>query len=236
MMRLIIVLITYNRIEYTKRTLRALHDTIQVPYYLVIADNASTDGTPEHLTKLKERGKADMVILNPENYYPGKACNIAWTVGLKEYPQATHLMRLDNDMQLDKGWDTLAEQYFDRIDRLGQLGLDYDGGEGKIGQFYSGMELVEWPSTVGGPCIIRKEIFESGKRYDETPWKDSGHPVQEDVKFSRAIKQDGWLVGHMNKRISYTFATMDMWKDYPSYYRETMHDRGWDDKLKKAGL
>jgi glycosyltransferase involved in cell wall biosynthesis len=187
-MKLLICLITYNRLEYTKRTLRSLFATIDTPYYLVAVDNASTDDTPVSLDRLKERNKLDMVIHNPENYYPGKATNIGWAEGLKAYPQATHLMRLDNDMAFEKGWDAYAQEYFETIDRLGQLGLDYDGGENKVPQYYNGMALVEWPSTVGGPCIIRREIFKEGLRYDETPWKDSGHPVQEDVKFSRAIK------------------------------------------------
>lgn len=89
-MKRLIVLVTYNRLGYTKRTLRALWDTIEVPYYLVIADNASTDGTKEYLEGLPARNRADKVIINPDNYYPGKATNIGWAEGLKEYPEATH--------------------------------------------------------------------------------------------------------------------------------------------------
>lgn len=235
-MKLLIVLITFNRLEYTKRTLRELFATIDTPYFLVICDNASTDGTPEYLDKLKERNKADMVIHNPENYYPGKAANIGWSEGLLAYPQATHLMRLDNDMALEKGWDAYAQEYFTTIDRLGQLGLDFDGGENKPPQFYNGMALVEFPGCVGGPCIIRKEIFTAGGRYSEERWEGSGHGMQEDVRFSKAIKQEGWLVGHMDKRLSYTFATPDTWKDYPDYYRKTLTDRGWQHRLKEGGI
>jgi glycosyltransferase involved in cell wall biosynthesis len=235
-MRLLIVLITYNRKAYTKKTLSNLFATIDTPYYLVAVDNASTDDTKDYLTSLKGRNKLDMLILNEGNYYPGKACNIGWSKGLEAYPQATHLMRLDNDMAFEKGWDAYAAEYFDTIDRLGQLGLDYDGGEDKPPQFYNGMGLVEFPGCVGGPSIIRREIFDDGIRYDETPWKDSGTPLQEDSKFSREVKQQGWLVGHMDKRLSYTFAVPENWGDYPQYYRETMTDRGYTDRLKKAGL
>ena len=85
-MNLLICLITYNRLDYTKRTLRSLWATIEVPYYLIIVDNASTDGTQEYLGSLVERNRADQVIFNDENYYPGKAANIGWSEGLKEYP------------------------------------------------------------------------------------------------------------------------------------------------------
>src|SRR6478752_7157795 len=130
-MKLLIVLITYNRLEYTKRTLRTLFSTIEVPYYLVAVDNNSSDGPQQYLESLKARNKLDMVILNPDNYYPGKACNIGWKAGLEAYPQATHLMRLDNDMAFERGWDEYAAEYFETIDRLGQLGLDFDGGENR---------------------------------------------------------------------------------------------------------
>lgn len=228
-MKLLIVLITYNRQAYTQRTLRSLWSTIEDPYYLVIVDNNSTDGTKEYLKRLNSRGRVDKIIFNPENYYPGKACNVGWTQGLQEYPQATHLMRLDNDMHFEKGWDLKAGEYFKKIDRLGQLGLDYDGGESKVPHFYNGMGLVEWPGCVGGPCIVRREIFTSGIRYDETPWEGSRIHLQEDARLSRLIKQDGWLVGHMDERLSWTFATKENWKDYPEYYKKTFYDRGYDD-------
>lgn len=230
-MKLLIALVTYNRLAYTKRTLRNLWDTLEQPYYLVVVDNNSTDGTQKYLQSLVKRGRIDKVILNPENYYPGKATNIAWTEGLKEYPQATHLARIDNDMDFSKGWDAQAELYFKTIDRLGQLGLDFDGGENKPPQYYNGMGVIEWPGCVGGPNIIRREIFDSGLRYDEDRWENSNSKIQEDSRFSRKIKNDGWIVGHMDTRLSWTFANKDNWSDFPEYYEKTMKDRGYTEHL-----
>lgn len=230
-MKLIICLITYNRLGYTKRTLRSLFNTIELPYFLIVVDNASSDGTPEYLKSLKKRGRIDGLILNSKNYYPGRACNMGWSRASQDYPQATHLMRLDNDMHFEKGWDKRAEEYFDNIDRLGQLGLDFDGGENKTPQYYNGMGLIEWPGCVGGPNIIRRTIFETGARYDETPWEGSNSKLQEDSKFSRLLKSEGWLVGHMDERLSYTFANKDNWKDYPEYYIKTMTDRDYTENV-----
>lgn len=231
-MKLVITLITFNRLEYTKRTLRTLWATVQVPYYLIVVDNNSTDGTKEYLANLVDRNRANQVIFNDENYYPGKACNMGWTEGIEEYPQATHLMRLDNDMHFEKGWDLKAEEYFTNIDRLGQLGLDFDGGENKVPNYYNGMGLVEWPGCVGGPCIVRREIFDSGVRYDESRWENSNSKVQEDSRLSSEIKRDGWLVGHMDERLSWTFANKDNWSDYPDYYIKTMADRDYPENVK----
>lgn len=235
-MILLIVLITFNRLAYTKRTLRDLWATIEVPYYLVIVDNNSTDGTKEYLQTLEGRYRADKVILNPDNYYPGKACNIGWEEGIKDYPMATFLMRLDNDMHLEKGWDTTAEQYFKKIPELGQLGLDHEAIEhpkAKLREMeINGKTINPWPGCVGGPNIIRRKIWDNGVRYQEMRWDDGRQSkLQEDSRFSRDIQDMGYLTGHMTEDLARTFANKETWKDYPDYYKKTMADRGYVENL-----
>lgn len=62
-MRLLIVIVTFNRLEYTKKTLRMLLDTVEVPHYIIAVDNNSTDGTQKYLESLVKRNKIDKVIL-----------------------------------------------------------------------------------------------------------------------------------------------------------------------------
>lgn len=231
-------MITYERLGYTKRTLRELWKTIEVPYYLVIVDNNSTDGTQEYLSNLVDRNRADKVILNPDNYYPGKACNIGWAEGLEKYPEATHLMRLDNDMHLERGWDKAAEDYFKKIPELGQLGLDHEA----IEHPQAGLRIINindkylnpWPGCVGGPNIIRRSLYDQGVRYDELMWNDGRNsPLQEDSQLSRAIQNKGYLVGHMTENLARTFANETNWSEFPEYYKKTMAERGYLDNLKK---
>lgn len=240
-MKLLIALITYNRLPYTKRTLRALWATIEAPYFLVIADNNSTDGTQKYIESLIPRHRADKVILNPDNYYPGKATNIAWEEGLKEYPEATHLMRLDNDMHLEKGWDYLAEEIFAKIPELGQLGLDHEAIEHPKAELrrreINGVEVNPWPGCVGGPNIIRRKIWDMGVKYPELMWNDGRNsPLQEDSQFSKAIQNKGYMTAHSQQEIGRTFANKDNWSDFPDYYKKTMKDRGYDHLLDEAGL
>lgn len=234
-MNLLICLITYNRLEYTKRTLESLRKTIDVPYYLVIVDNASTDGTRKWLAK----NPSDLVIVNSYNFYPGRACNIGWERGLQEYPEATHLMRCDNDMEFVKGWARMAEEFFTSLPPLGQLGLDDSAlstfnGDKRYLTTVNGKTINAWPGNVGGPCIIRKKVYELGARYDETPWQDlretkeSMTTPQEDVKFSLMMHNYGYIYGHPTKKLAYTFANKSNRKDYPDYYKKTMRERGYE--------
>lgn len=237
-MKLLIALVTYNRLAYSQRTLRNLLKTIEVPYFLVAVDNASTDGTVEWLKGHQKRNKIDHVILNPDNYYPGKATNIAWEEGLKLYPEATHLMRLDNDMHLEKGWDTAAESYFKAIPELGQLGLDHEAIEHPKAALrvmeVNGKQLNPWPGCVGGPNIIRRSIWDMGLRYLELMWNDGRNsPLQEDSQFSKAIQNKGYLTGHMTENLSRTFANETNWHEFKDYYIKTMADRGYNDNVEK---
>lgn len=238
-MKLLIVLITHNRLKYTIRTLQSLKDTLNIPSYIIVADNDSSDGTQEYLLRHKKNQYLiDKIILNTENLYPGKACNNAWFEGLKEYPEATHLMRLDNDMEFKQGWDTTAEDYFKCIPELGQLGLDHEAIEHPKASLrvmdINGRQLNPWPGCVGGPNIIRRKIWDDGVRYEAVKWDDGRQsPMQEDSMFSKAIKNRGYLVGHMTENLARTFANESNWGDYPEYYKKTMTDRGYLDNLKK---
>lgn len=236
-MKLLIVLITFNRLEYTKRTLRNLYRTAELPYYLVVVDNASTDGTVEYLKNHLKREKIDKVIFNPENFYPGKATNIGWAEGLKEYQDATYLMRLDNDMHLEPGWQSTAASYFKAIPELGQLGIDHDALDHPKAPLreieINGKTLNPWPGCVGGPNIIRRKLWDMGIRYQELMWNDGRNtPLQEDSALSRAIKEKGYLFGHMTERLAWTFANKDTWKDDIDYYKKTMADRGYEENVK----
>lgn len=236
-MNLLICLVTYNRLAYTKKTLRFLWDTVEEPYYLIIVDNNSTDGTKEYLANLVERNRANQVIFNEDNYYPGKATNIGWAEGLEEYPEATHLMRLDNDMELKTGWQSTAESYFKAIPELGQLGLDHEAIEHPKASLreleINGKTLNPWPGCVGGPNIIRRKVWESGLRYPELMWNDGRNsPLQEDSQFSKAIMNYGWLCGHMTEDLARTFANKSNWAEFKDYYLETMTNRGYDEHAK----
>lgn len=237
-MNLLITVITYNRLKYTQRTLENLFKTVKIPHYIVVVDNNSSDGTQDYLRSLIEDGKINYLILNPENYYPGKATNIGWEEGLKLYPEATHLMRLDNDMHLEDGWDIAVEDYFKAIPLLGQLGIDHEAIEHPQAPLmnitFGDKTLCQWPGSVGGPNIIPRLVWDKGLRYEDMRWNDGREsPIQEDSTFSRDIKREGLLVGHMNEDLARTFANESNWHEFSDYYKSTMADRGYKDNVRK---
>lgn len=236
-MRLLICLVTHNRLEYTKKTFHNLRDTLDDISYLVVYDNGSTDGTVEWLERMKVEDKINILICNPENKYPGYACNTAWELGLQAHNDVTHLMRLDNDMELKPGWYERAQAYFKAFPNLGQLGLDYGPQEAYPEQSHQPSSIIEsngeiistWPGNVGGTCIIPRKIWDEGLRYDETPWPEAENPtIQEDHKLSQDVKNMGYLFGHATDHLA---NTADDPKDYPDYYRKTWTERNYNHLL-----
>jgi len=232
-MKKLVVLITYNRLEYTKRTLKDIWENTSddADYLLVVVDNNSTDGTKEYLKEQQRRGRINILILNPENSYPGKAANIAWRKGLEVF-DADLLVRIDNDMHLEKNWDLKVDKYFEAIPELGQLGLEHEAIETPEAdmqrRYINGYTINEWPGCVGGPMVMRRKLWDLGIRYDEEKWKPGG---QEDSKLSAEVKNRGYLVGHAQEELGRTFATKDNRNDFFDYYKQTFKERGIENML-----
>lgn len=235
-MNLLVCLITYNRLDYTKKTVESFLKTIDVPYFIVAVDNGSTDGTQEWLEKQRGNGRLNYLVLNDENLYPGMATNTGWTVGVNYYPEATHLMRLDNDMNFSPNWASISELYFDRIPKLGQLGLDYGPMENSDSKHFEeshgGMVINPFPGNVGGTNIISRAVWDDGLRYDESKWfHEIEEPTpQEDSRFSADIAKAGYLFGHSTDKLAWT---IDQWDDYPEYFVKTLTERGYGKVFKE---
>ena len=97
-MGIAIVVVTYNRLEYTKKTIeRLLSDTDDFDLY--IWDNASTDETPEYLKDGLSDPRIQEVILSKENVGQTGAMNYAWSK-----TKAQLVGKLDNDCLVTPGW------------------------------------------------------------------------------------------------------------------------------------
>lgn len=210
------VFITYNRLELTKRAIESYLDTVTVPWTACIVDNGSTDGTEEWFFERFNEEPLGFTGLG-ENKYPGYATNLGWSFGFvweggDINPDPTHLHRADNDFIFLPGWcDEVAER-FSENPRLGQLGLRTDEEE------------LHNTHNVGGNCVIPREIWDAGLRWDERPWpeiKTVGYT--EDSFMSPAVVRMGWEWGRVKRPCIQPISVED--PDDP-YYIQTWADRG----------
>lgn len=187
-MKLHSVFITYNRLELTKRAIASYLETVSVPYVLWVVDNASTDGTVEWLREWGLEGSAESrrgITLMKQNRYPGAACNEGWQAYEMAHwsngDEPTHLQRADNDFIFLPGWCDEVERMFAENENLGQLGLRTDAEE-------AGAAL-----NVGGNCVVLRELWDGGLRWDERPWPQIRDEVgvgwTEDSLMSKSVKK-----------------------------------------------
>jgi glycosyltransferase involved in cell wall biosynthesis len=213
------VMITHNRLEITKQALTSYMETVTGPWSLTVVDNGSTDGTREWLLK-----PADVdflhrvsVILLQENKYPGYACNRGW----EQAPPGTVLLhRADNDWRFLPDWETHVRLMFSVNERLGQLGMRTDQQE------------LHNQHNVGGNCVIRKQLWDEGLRYDERPWPKIKRPgYTEDSYMSPRVTQMGWEWGRVGQECIESLADEDPTDEY---YLKSWEDRGILEQAKKA--
>ena len=202
-------LITYNRLSLTKQAIESYFATRTGPGSLIVMDNGSTDGTEEWLWDNKSEDMS--VCLIGKNKYPGWATNRGW----EEAPEGTVLLhRMDNDFILLDNWETHVRLQFSINERLGQLGLRTDEEE------------LHNQHNVGGNCVIRKQLWDEGLRYDERPWPKIAAKVPgytEDSFLSPEVRRMGWEWGRVTQPCIRPISSED---PNDEYYQRTWADRG----------
>ncbi len=219
-MRLLCCMVTCNRLPYTEKAVGSWLKTAREDDGLVIADNASDDGTVEWLQTLPDRVR---VVLLPRNLFPGAAVNWGWHEGLKRW-DARLLQRSDNDIEYLPGWRDEVGKAFDQDPILGQLGVlnrheDFDDKQPV--EERNGVN-VKWPQ-VGGNCVIHRELYDQGLRWVPGAWRPGGR--DEDSVMSAEIREKGWTVGEVIPTVANNMS-FHRFEDFPDYYRFTAGLRG----------
>ncbi len=101
-MKLSVITLTYNKLEYTKKFIESLYKYTK-DFELIIVDNGSTDGTVEYLKSLKDV----KLILNNEN----KGFSAGNNQGI-ELAEGEYIGFLNNDILLYPEWFEACEEVF----------------------------------------------------------------------------------------------------------------------------
>lgn len=96
-----VLLVTHNRLEYTKRALHSILKKPGMDVAITIVDNASTDGTREWLSGIKlQYGRVVQVSLSQKNLGLAKVMNRFF----QAYSSYPFVVKVDNDTVLPDNW------------------------------------------------------------------------------------------------------------------------------------
>ena len=163
-----LVLVTHNRLSYTKKCIEYIFKDQISDFDLYIWDNASTDETPEYLMSLSD-SRLVKVHLSKENLGQTVAMNQIW-----QESKAELLSKLDNDCLVTEGWlKTLGEAHRD-IPNLGAIACwhymadDFDERIAalKIKEI-NGHKIFRHPFVCGSGFVMKRETFVKMKPWPE---------------------------------------------------------------------
>jgi GT2 family glycosyltransferase len=98
-----IIIVTYNKLEFTRPCLESVYRWSDVPFEVIIVDNASTDDTLSHLDSLledePEKYQNLRIVRSPENLGFGQGSNAGAEIAKGEF-----IVFLNNDTLVHHGW------------------------------------------------------------------------------------------------------------------------------------
>jgi len=126
-----VVILNWNRLEYSKRTIESIIKKMTVPHILTLVDNNSSkqSGIRDYLSSItKSNTNAEEVIhvFNEKNLGVAGGRNSGiWAVEQKKL-EPTYLFNLDDDVLLPDRFDVLMKEICDKVLRVGITGVSVE--------------------------------------------------------------------------------------------------------------
>jgi glycosyltransferase involved in cell wall biosynthesis len=155
-------MLTYNRLEYTKRSLTRLLTDPTEEFDLTIWDNGSTDGTQEYLQSFNDRRIVD-IHFSVTNKGQAYATNEIWSKSCSKL-----VGKVDNDCLVMPGWTKILAQAHEDLENLGVVGcwhffpddFDYNRARHKI-QRFGKHQIFRHPWIDGSALLVKRSIYTS---------------------------------------------------------------------------
>ena len=154
---LTVCVLTFNRLEYTRRGLTTLCATVPSGVPIVVFDNNSQDGTQAFLQKLLSQKKISMLFLWDKNIGTAAAKNF-----LAQYAETKYVALFDNDFEYFDGWVEKILRVMNASYKicavtpwnLHELSHSFREGTANVGG-----EKVHWMQRLGGHVVVRRDLF-----------------------------------------------------------------------------
>jgi GT2 family glycosyltransferase len=230
---LVVIILTYNQRQKTLKCLSTLLGGEDNPFKVLVWDNSSWDDT---LASVKEIFPDVLTHYSVRNLGVAEGRNAAGTMAIRELG-ATHLLFLDNDIEVEAGFVKALYEPFEADTGLGQTqaklrfmhdrSLINDGGGSRIsfvfwrvrpvgiGEPDRGQYDVPQPCICcGGAMMVRSDVFQQLYGFDPL----FGPFGPEDVDFSLRLQKAGYKALYIPKAVGYHQVSHTYGEDYSEDY------------------
>ena len=215
---LVVIILTYNQRQKTLKCLSTLLGGKDIPFKVLVWDNNSRDDT---LAVIKKTFPNVLTYYSQSNLGVAEGRNAAGTMAIRELG-ATHLLFLDNDIEVEAGFVKALYEPFESDIDLGQTqaklrfmhdrSLINDGGGARISFVFWRVKPVGFGETDRGqydaprPCIscggammVRSDVFQQLNGFDPL----FGPFGPEDLDFSLRLQKAGYQAMYAPKAVGY---------------------------------
>lgn len=188
-------MVTYNRLEFTKKAITYLKERTKTPYRLIVVDNNSNDGTQEALFALKQNGYIQHLILLQENY----GIHMAKNYGLALVRSTPYYIDTDNDILCasypdGKDWVGRLVELMDKYPKFGAITCRPQVLVGRGGrEFEVPEEVVKFNHTGAHLRIMRTEVVRQVGGWEKNWTANRNH---EDSFIAARLHDVGYDVGY----------------------------------------
>jgi len=110
-----LIVLSYNGLSVTKKFLDLLYSNTNFKdFHLIMIDNGSSDDTPDMLKGMCDKSDNFSLVLNSKNLGVIRGRNLGFFLSNKQANKSKHIMFLDNDQYVQKGW---LENHLEVLDK-----------------------------------------------------------------------------------------------------------------------
>ena len=193
-----VVVLTWNRVDVTKKFVESFLQQTTIPTRLIIIDNASIDETPEYLKSLEDTDLCKFkIIRNDEN----KGFVSGMNQGI-EFVEAPFVCLANNDLVFSRKWLTTMIELLKKDPSIGMVNpnsnnLGHHLPEGiEVHEFGQTLReykdaFIEMPYCIGFCMVLKRELLKKVGGFSQ-----EFYPMFfEDTDLSMKVKKEGYLIG-----------------------------------------
>lgn len=189
-----IMMVTYNRLDLTKRMLDSFFPNTIGPYHLIIVDNGSTDGTQEWLTEMVKENAAKITLhFNKENKGIAVGRNQGLQLADTLVPEAEYLCTIDNDIDVHYDWLRQCIDLIKDNPRLA-IGINFEGTEYPLVTRNGKSFQKKSDGNLGTACsVFHRDLHKKIGFFT----LDYGLYGEEDADWYFRARMAGWEIGYL---------------------------------------
>jgi GT2 family glycosyltransferase len=196
-----LMMVTYNRLDLTKRMLDNLLKVTKRPFNLVIVDNGSEDGTKEYLVEFAYQTINSVCMnvaleLNEENKGIAIGRNQTMKIVDDSYPDTKWYCTIDNDVEVPENWLNDCISVMQKNPKYGMIGVNMER------KMYSlvtsnGVTFQHKPQgNLGTACMVFPQALHRMLGFFNTEYGKYG---EEDADWGMRARVVGYQLGYIKE-------------------------------------